>query len=72
MKLLGALPDAWRSGSFRHFSAPGTLDVSCRWENGRAVQLEISARSAGEWLFSINGQDISIALSEGETKKLQF
>ena len=72
VKLLGALPEGWKSGSFRHFSAPGTLDVSCRWENGRVVQAEISARTAGEWLFSVNGQTIPIALSEGETKNYRF
>ena len=72
VKLLGALPDAWASGSFRHFSAPGTLDVSCRWENGRAVEVVLFSRKAGEWILTVNGEKLPIRLSDGETKKLRF
>ena len=72
IKLLGALPDAWSSGSFRHFSAPGTLDVSCRWENGRAIQAKVSSHTGGKWMLSVNGQTLPVVLSSGETKVLQF
>ena len=72
VKLLGALPGEWPSGSFRHFSAPGTLDVSCKWEDGRAVEVTLFSLKAGEWVLSVNGEKFRIILSAGETKELRF
>ena len=72
VKLLGALPAEWPSGSFRHFSAPGTLDVSCKWEDDRAVEVTLFSLKAGEWVLSVNGGKFRIILSAGETKELRF
>ena len=68
--LLGALPDEWRNGSFRHFKAPGTLDVSCCWKDGRAVKIELHAEKKGKWTLHTGEKTFSVSLAEGETKTL--
>ena len=68
--LLGALPDYWKSGSFRHFKAPGTLDISCDWKDGKTVSVTLQAEKAGQWFvrFSSGGQFLKIKLNDGETR----
>lgn len=68
--LLGALPEEWGSGSFRHLKAPGTLDVSCVWKDGRAETIELRAEQAGTWTLRTGGKEYAVALSQGETKTL--
>ena len=72
VRLLGALPDGWKDGSLNHFSAPGALDVSCRWENGKAVSAELCASAAGEWVIAVNGKSVPVSLAAGERKTLVF
>ncbi len=72
VKLLSALPSEWSSGSFRHMSAPGTLDVSCKWKDGRVVEVTLFSLKAGEWVLSVNGEKFHIILAAGETKELRF
>ena len=68
--LLGALPEKWRSGSFRHFKAPGTLDISCTWKDGRAVKIELYAKKGGAWTLRTDGRTFEVSLSDGGTKTL--
>ncbi|MBQ2307382.1 MAG: glycoside hydrolase N-terminal domain-containing protein [Clostridia bacterium] len=72
VRLLGALPAAWPSGEFRHFKAPGTLDVSCRWSGGNAECVVLHAEQAGEWQLCVGDNIYSIALGAGETRTINF
>ena len=72
VSLLKALPDEWPAGSFSHFKAPGTLDVSCEWENGRASTVTLSAEKAGEWMLKVNGGSMPVSLAAGESRKIVF
>ncbi|MFP3938214.1 MAG: glycosyl hydrolase family 95 catalytic domain-containing protein [Phycisphaerae bacterium] len=43
VRLLPALPDAWREGQFSNLRARGRLSVSCTWREGKAVSASIHA-----------------------------
>ena len=70
--LLGALPRAWRDGSFSRFRAPGGLEVSCRWKDGRAVSVTLRAARSGEWTLRVGGEAVPVSLGAGETRTLSF
>ena len=40
ISILPAIPDEWKSGSFKGLKARGGLTVNCTWENGEIVSLE--------------------------------
>jgi alpha-L-fucosidase 2 len=48
IELLPALPDAWKSGSFKGIKARGNFELTANWENGRLKQLEILSNSGKE------------------------
>ena len=72
--LLGALPESWQTGSFRHFKAPGTLDVSCEWENKKAVSVTLTAEKGGTWYIRCGSGDrfVPVSLSDGETRTVDI
>lgn len=47
IKLLPALPDEWRSGSFEGLCARGGFTVNAKWENGAVISAEISSEKGG-------------------------
>ncbi len=72
--LLGALPGSWTSGSFRHFKAPGTLDVSCEWKNKKAVSVTLTAEKGGTWFIRCGSgtRFVPVSLSDGETRTVDI
>ena len=44
---LAALPKAWSSGSYRGILARGNFEVSAKWSDGGASQLEVLSKSGG-------------------------
>ena len=56
IKILPALPEAWKNGEFKGFVARGGFKVSCRWENGKATRCEIKGESGRHGRVSINGE----------------
>ncbi|RLJ02226.1 MAG: glycoside hydrolase family 95 protein, partial [Candidatus Aenigmatarchaeota archaeon] len=47
IRLLPALPKAWRNGCFRGLRARGGLEVSCSWSEGKAKWAELKAEASG-------------------------
>ena len=70
VRLLGALPDEWPDGEVRHMKAPGTLDISMRWHDGRAGSVTLAAERAGRWRVRVGGETFDVALGDGETVTL--
>ncbi len=44
---LPALPSAWSEGSYRGLLARGNFEVSAKWSDGQASQLEVLSKSGG-------------------------
>lgn len=47
IRLLPALPDEWRSGSFEGLCARGGFTVNAKWENGAVISAEITSEKGG-------------------------
>ena len=44
---LAAMPKAWSTGSYRGLLARGNFEVSAKWSDGQASQLEVLSKSGG-------------------------
>lgn len=72
--VLPALPEAWKQkGSFRGLCARGGAEVSCKWENGEILEIQIKATSDNTFRLRIpenfdriKKQYIDIPLKKGE------
>lgn len=72
IRLLGAIPESWSSGSFRHFAATGTLNVSCTWAPDKGAEVVLRCRKAGCWTVSLGGKSVEVRLSDGEERTVFF
>ncbi len=48
IRLLPALPDDWKNGSFRGLCARGGFVINAIWENGEIISAEVYSRNGGE------------------------
>ena len=53
--LLPALPDAWCDGEFNGLMARGGFKVSCRWENGKVMHIDIQGKKGKKCIVKYNG-----------------
>ena len=53
IRILPALPKAWKSGEFKGFKARGGHTVSAAWENGKVVKFEVIPRSGAEGTYTV-------------------
>lgn len=73
VELLPALPDEWsREGSFRGLRARGGIEVGCRWQEGRVVELTLCSLRDGTVDVVANGATRSIKLKAGREKTIRF
>jgi len=66
--LLPALPDKWANGSVKGLKAPGNLEISMKWENGKVKEAEFLSAVGGTYKVRINGETVEMTLSAGERK----
>lgn len=65
---LPALPSAWPDGSFRGILARGNFEVSAKWSNSQASQLEVLSNAGGRLILRYpNVAKSSIKTATGET-----
>ncbi len=48
IRLLPALPDAWKNGSFKGLCARGGFVINAIWENGEIISAEVFSKNGGE------------------------
>jgi hypothetical protein len=55
IRLLPALPKAWKSGSFDGLVAQGNFVISAKWKDGKATAVSILSRRGGECRITAPG-----------------
>lgn len=68
--LLPALPKPWKEGSVTGLCARGGFVVDMTWKEGRVTQLTVTARKDGKTALRYNGQERTIRLKEGESRRI--
>ncbi len=67
LRLLPALPEAWKSGRFSGLRARGNLDVDLEWKDGRAVSASLRPGADGAWrVVPPKGQKIARIAENGK------
>ncbi len=72
VRLLGAVPEDWSTGAFRHFAATGTLDVSCAWSSDKVAEVELGCVKGGSWTVKLGGESKQVELADGERRTIRF
>ena len=70
--LLPALPDQWKSGSFKGLKARGAFEIDAEWKDGKVTEIEISSDKGGSTTLVANGLQIPVTLSPAQTRILRF
>ncbi len=72
LELLPALPKEWADGEVSGLRARGGFEVSMRWQTGKVIEVTIKncGPKASEVTVKYNGQQQTIHLNIGETKKI--
>ncbi len=64
--LLPAVPNAWKSGSFRGLRARGGIEVDCTWKDGSVVRATLRSEQDIEVAVSIHGECKRVKLKAGQ------
>ena len=72
IELLPALPEEWKTGSFKSFKAKGNITVDAEWENGKIKRIALLTPTAQEidLLFNQSGKRISLCANKVTEIKL--
>lgn len=70
--LLPALPQQWNTGSFNGLRARGAFTLSADWKDGVVTNFTISSDNGGETTVKVNGKEVSVKLTTGETKEFRI
>jgi alpha-L-fucosidase 2 len=70
MKLLPALPTAWRTGSVSGLKARGNVDVSMAWDGGKLISAIITPHEPGDYTVRWPGGETRVTLKAGESREL--
>ncbi|WP_257658876.1 glycoside hydrolase family 95 protein [Parapedobacter lycopersici] len=62
VRILPALPAAWKAGTVKGLKARGNITVDIRWENGRAVAVRLESPIAQTLTMIINGEERQVVL----------
>ena len=60
IRLLPALPEAWKTGSFSGLKARGGFAVDAAWEDGRVTRCHVRSLSDVDGSFLVNGQRYTV------------
>ena len=70
IRLLPALPSAWKDGSFRGLRARGGAIINASWQDGLVTSVDITASVPGSFTIECNGKTQTLSLSAGESRHL--
>ena len=70
IKLLPAIPDAWKNGEVKGLCARGGFTVDMEWKAGRITGAKIGSEKGGKCSVIFNGVEQEINLKPGESLQL--
>lgn len=70
IKLLPALPDAWKDGSVKGLRARGRFVVNMTWKNGKVTSYIITSKEPLKTNLTVNGETIKIKLEKKKGESL--
>ena len=70
IKLLPALPSAWKNGEIKDFCTRCGVKVSMKFVNGVVTKLVLSSDRETDFIVYVNGKEIKVSLSKNQTKEI--
>ena len=72
IRLLPALPKAWKSGKVTGIKARGGFSLDFSWENGEIKTLGITSILGNQAVIIADGSEIELFLKKGERMEMEF
>ena len=72
IEVIPALPDKWKSGSFKGLTARGGFSVDAEWKNGKAVKISVLSNAGEKLRIKTENGFIEIETKKGETYSYEF
>lgn len=70
IRLLPALPSAWKDGSVKGLCARGGFEIAMQWSDGRLVSAVVSGRRGGECSVRYGGKLVRVTVHPGREVRL--
>jgi alpha-L-fucosidase 2 len=72
IRLLPAIPSAWKEGEVNGLVARGGFEISMQWKDHQLMQATIYSKKGGKAEFIYKGETQEINLKAGERRTLKF
>lgn len=72
VRLLPALPGAWRDGEIEGVPVRGGLELDMRWRGGRPVSVRVRAKTGGSFRFAFGDRERILPLQKGSETEFSF
>jgi len=70
IRLLPALPDAWKNGTVTGLRARGGFEVDMTWRDGRLIQATIRSEMGEPCRVSYDGREVALKIKQGKSVEL--
>lgn len=72
IRLLPALPKAWKSGEYKGLCARGGFVFNLKWKDGILVDATVSSKTGGTARMVYAGKELEVKVKAGETTRLDM
>lgn len=72
VRLLPALPGAWRDGEIEGVPVRGGLELDMRWRGGHPVSVRVRAKTGGSFRFAFGDRERILPLQKGSETEFSF
>jgi alpha-L-fucosidase 2 len=72
IRVLPALPEAWKTGEVKGIKARGGFKLDFKWENGEVKSLRITSLLGNKTILMMDGSEVELDLQKGESLEMEF